>query len=306
MSYWSKYSPYNAEIVATFERIKSKNFVLVDGGAAGLLSEPFDVAKSVILSVRFEPRGESEVIKSSQDIYIDGGLWSEDRKGSLHVAKEPATSSICPPNVNFLKQFSDECGAPPRETQELIEVPLRSIDSCVSNSEMPKPNFIKLDVHSAELPALLGSKNSLENCVGLLVETWNVEVHKGQHLHYEIEKFAIENGFEVYDTICAAAWPVKHNNQVNHNERRRYIGSEILFIRSDVSRELRLEKAFVLSLFGFYSVAQNLICNFEQEGEEQLYFAIEQAKSKASKLTARVKRFARKVYGYVRREYVSY
>ena len=300
MSYWSKYSPYNAEIVATFERIKSKKFVLVDGGAAGLLSEPFNAAKSLILSVRFEPRGESEVIKSSQDIYIDGGLWSEDKKGILHLAKEPTTSSICPPNINFLKQFSDEIGAPPRETQELIEVPLRSIDSCVSNSEMPKPNFIKLDVHSAELPALLGSKNSLENCVGLLVETWNVEVHKGQHLHYEIEKFAIENGFEVYDTICAADWPVKHNNQVNHNERRRYIGSEILFIKTDVSRELRLEKALVLSLFGFYSVAQNLICNFELEGEEQLYFAIGQAKSKASKLTSKVIRFARKVYAYAK------
>jgi len=300
MSYWSKYSPYNAEIVATFERIKSKKFVLVDGGAAGLLSEPFNVAESIILSVRFEPRGESEVIKLSQDIYIDGGLWSEDKKGILHLAKDPTTSSICPPNIKFLKQFSDEIGAPPRETQELIEVPLRSIDSCVSNSEMPKPNFIKLDVHSAELPALLGSKNSLENCVGLLVETWNVEVHKGQHLHYEIEKFAIENGFEVYDTICAAAWPVKYNNKVNHNERRRYIGSEILFIKTDVSRELRLEKALVLSLFGFYSVAQNLICNFELEGEEQLYFSIEQAKSKASKLTSKFIRFSRKVYAYAR------
>ena len=89
-------------------------------------------------------------------------------------------------------------------------------------------------------------------------------------------------------------------NQVNHNERRRYIGSEILFIKTDVSRELRLEKALVLSLFGFYSVAQNLICNFELEGEEQLYFAIGQAKSKASKLTSKVIRFARKVYAYAK------
>ena len=299
MSYWAKYSVHNAGIVSTYCRLKSEKFVFLDGGAAGEISEPFDVAKSVILPVRFEPRGEGELVKSSHDIFIDGGLWSEDRKGTLHIAKNPRASSICPPNIKFLKQFNDKNGAPPRETQQLIEVPLRSIDSCVSNSEMPRPNFIKLDVHSAELPALLGSKNSLDSCIGLLVETWNVEVHKGQNLHYEIEKFAIENGFEVYDSICAAGWHVKHNNQVNHNERRRYIGSEILFIKSDVSKEHRLEKAFVLSLFGFYSSAQNLICDFEQKGEEEFYLAIEQAKTNSSKLT--LKSFARKVYGYARR-----
>lgn len=299
MSYWSQYSAYNTGIVSTYSSLKAKKFVLVDGGAAGDISEPFDVAKSVILAVRFEPRGESEVLKSSEEIYIDGGLWSEDGKGTLHVAKNPTTSSIYPPNIDFLRQFNDDNGAPPRETQKLIEVPLRSIDSCVSNSEMPCPNFIKLDIHSSELPALLGGKRSLDNCVGLLVETWSVEVHKGQNLHYEIEKFAIENGFEVFDTICAAGWHVKHNNQINNNERRRYIGSEMLFIKADVPKELRLEKAFVLSLFGFYSAAQNLIGNFEYEGEEQLYRAIERAKSNSSKLTLRS--LVKKAYKHLRR-----
>lgn len=299
MSYWSQYSAYNAGIISAYSKVKSDKFVLVDGGAAGELSEPFDFAKSVILSVRFEPRGEGEVLKSPNEIYIDGGLWSEDRNGTLHVAKNPTTSSIFPPNIEFLKQFDDQYGVPPRNTQKLIEVPLRSIDSCVSNSEMPSPNFIKLDIHSSELPALLGANNSLDSCVGLLVETWNAEVHKGQNLHYEVEKFAIENGFEVYDTICAAGWHVKHNNQVSYNERRRYIGSEILFIKANVPRELRLEKAFVLSLFGFYSAAQNLISDFEQDGEEQFYRAIELAKLKSSKFT--FKNVAKKAYRLLRR-----
>jgi FkbM family methyltransferase len=300
MTYWSQYSAYNTGIISAYSKLKSEKFVLVDGGAAGELSEPFDLAKSVILTARFEPRGESELLKSSNEIYIDGGLWSEDRKGTLHVAKEPTTSSICPPNIDFLRQFNDESGVLPRETQKLIEVPLRSIDSCVSNSEMPSPNFIKLDIHSSELPALLGAKNSLDSCVGLLVETWNVEVHKGQNLHYEIEKFAIENGFEVYDTICAAGWHVKHDNRVNYNERRRYIGSEMLFIKANVPRELRLEKAFVLSLFGFYSAAQNLIGDFAQDGEEQLYSAIQQAKLRSSKLT--LSNIVKKAYKFVARK----
>lgn len=299
MNYWSEYSAYNAVIVDAYGRLKSEKFILVDGGAAGKVSEPFDIAKSVVLAVRFEPRGEGELVQSSQEIYIDGGLWSEDGVGNLHLAKDPATSSIFPPNIDFLQQFSDKNGAPPRKTQNIIKVPLRSIDSCVSNSEMPSPNFIKLDVHSAEFPALLGSKSSMDSCVGLLIETWNVEVHKGQSLHYEIEKFAVENGFEVYDSICAASWHVKHNNKVSNSERRRYIGSEILFIKANVPRELKLEKAFALSLFGFYSAAQNLLSDFEQNGDEELYRAIEKAKKNSSKLTLR--RLTRKAYNFARR-----
>lgn len=75
--------------------------------------------------------------------------------------------------------------------------------------------------------------------------------------------------------------------------------AEMLFIKANLWRELGLEKVFVLSLLGFYSAAQNLICNFEQDGEEQLYRAIEQAKLKSSKLTFR--NIVNKVYWYLRR-----
>ena len=299
ITYWSYFSRFNNEIVNTFNKLQKEKFVLIDGGAAGNLSSPFDIARSVIKAVRFEPRGDDEVELSSNDIYIDGGIWSEDKEGLLHVAEDPTTSSICPPNIEFLSQFNDLNGVPPRKTIKEIHIPLRSIDSCVELSEIPKPHFIKLDVHSAEVPALLGSKNSLDNCVGLLVETWNSEVHKGQMLHYDVEKFAIENGFEVYDNICAASWRIKHDGKVNDHERARYIGSEILFIKKNVPKELRLEKAFVLSLFGFYSAAQNLLQSFEIEGEKDLYDEITNAKVKASRPT--LKTVLRKIYHLLKR-----
>lgn len=116
-----------------------------------------------------------------------------------------------------------------------------------------------MDVHSSELPALIGAKKSLKNCVGILVETWNSEVHSKQGLHYKIEEFAIKNGFEVYDSICAARWQIKHNNEISSVDRARYIGSEILFIKTYVKKNLRLQKAFILALFGFYNDAKNAL-----------------------------------------------
>lgn len=244
---------------AFFPYLNQDKYVLVDGGAAGDLSQPFKVAEDVITSIRFEPRGEDEINKSDKDIYIEGGLWSEDCQQTLHLARVPFASSICPPNMAFLSQFEDKYGAPARETVKKIEVECRSIDSCVSNGESPLPNFIKLDVHSAEMPALWGAKNSLKDCVGLLVETWHNEVHLGQGLHYQIEQFAVEHGFEIFDNTGLVRWRHKYKGEIETSDRPQYIGSEMLFIKKDVPDSLLLKKAFTLALFKFGNAAKNIL-----------------------------------------------
>ncbi|UAA39206.1 FkbM family methyltransferase [Paraneptunicella aestuarii] len=234
-------------------------YVLIDGGAAGDLSQPFKVAEDIITGVRFEPRGDEHINTSPDDIYIEGGLWSEDGIQTLHVAKVPFASSICPPNMPLLEQFEDKYGVDARETLRKVEVPCRSIDSCVSKGEIPLPNFIKLDVHSAELPALEGAVNSLDNCVGLLVESWHSEIHLGQGLHHSIERFAVEHGFEVFDNTGLVRWRHKYNGEIEPSDRPQYIGSEMLFIKKDVPEELLLKKAFTLALFKFGNAAKTVL-----------------------------------------------
>jgi hypothetical protein len=274
MSRWSFFSKYNKPLVDIYKDIAPSNFVLIDGGAAGQLSEPFNIIRSVLTAIRFEPRGVDKVLINNSDIYINGGLWSHDVNKILNVAFDPSTSSICPPNYEFLKYFDDNYGFPKRKTVKKIRIGLRSIDSCVKKKQIPLPNFIKLDVHSAELPALIGGKKSLKNCVGILVETWNSEVHSKQGLHYEIEEFAVKNGFEVYDSVCAARWQIKHNNQISSVDRARYIGSEILFIKKNINKNLRLQKALILSLFGFYNDAKNALGTAIQSEHKNFYQTI--------------------------------
>jgi FkbM family methyltransferase len=266
MSYWKVKKKYVRHLTNTYLNYYPEDpLVVIDGGAAGKLSEPFNVAGDCVKSIRFEPRGEAAVDQTNNDIYVSGGLWSEDGLFELYVAKDPTTSSICPPNFKFLKQFDDQHGCPPRTTLEKNEVQLRSIDSCVSTLEIPLPNFIKLDVHSAELPALIGGQNSLDKCVGLLIETWHAEVHLQQGLHFQIEDFALNNGFEVYDIVCAARWKNKHNGEIHESDKGRYIGSEILFIRTEVSEDLIAKKALILSLFGFGNAAKNILSQLQND-----------------------------------------
>lgn len=304
MSYWDKYEKWVHQIIEAYVNLKgTHSFVLVDGGASGELSSPFRAARKVILPVRFEPRGKDTLNLNGNDVFIDGGLWEDDCVKNLHIAKAPTVSSICPPNQEFIQNFDDKHGVNVRTTVEVTPVKLRSIDSCVQKGEMPLPNFIKLDTHSAELPALKGSKNSLSECVGLLVETWNSEVHVSQGLHYEIERFAIENGFQVYDQICSARWQIKHKNKINTLDRGRYIGTELLLIKSDPSRKLDLEKALVLSLFGFFNEAKNILANSLIVDAKSLYDAIVDSqrmmeKSFKNKLKANLQKALNSLRGY--------
>jgi FkbM family methyltransferase len=242
---------------------RRERIVLIDGGAAGGLSSPFSSAPDFVQAVRFEPRGKEAVSLDSNDIFIDGGIWSEDTELPLHIANGPSASSICEPNKNYLELFDDRYGWPLRRTVSKPTVKLRSIDSVIHNGEAPKPNFIKLDIHSAELPALQGAINSLDECIGILVESWHSEVHIKQGLHYDIEKLLISKGFDVYDNVCASKWRHQFDNEISLADRPQYIGSEMLFIKREIPASLALKKIMILTLFGFGNAAKKVAENFK-------------------------------------------
>lgn len=229
-------------------------FIVVDGGAAGELFQPFDAVAEHCLIYTFEPRGEDNIVYEKWK-NIDAGLWSERCKKELHLAVRPGTSSIYPPDLDYLRRFPDRVGVPARTTARKVEVALTSIDTETAAGAMELPNFIKLDIHSAEMEALLGSKGSLNDCLGLLVETWHTPIHKGQHLNGEIETFLAEQGFRLYDMHRASAWHHAVDGNVVANDRKQLVGSESLFLREDVPPHLRPRYLCLLELFGYSNLA---------------------------------------------------
>ena len=257
-NYWQPNSPLLINTNQFKEALGDDKYIVVDGGAAGDVEEPFNKIRDVSKFVRFEPSG-SDTVNLGDDIFVDGGLWDKDETRELHIAKRETTSSIYPPNKDFLENFDNRYGLPPRSTIEKVRMNLRSIDSAVSNSEMPKPNFIKLDIHSAEYEAVLGSTNSLSNNLGFLIETWHSEVHKGQHLHAEIESFLASVGYEVFDTRTAAAWKYNYEGKISSFDKPRYIGSEMLFFRKEIPEHLELKYIGLCDLFNFSNLARTVI-----------------------------------------------
>ncbi|MEQ8445454.1 MAG: FkbM family methyltransferase [Pelagibacterium sp.] len=254
MGYWRSNAPliWADSSLAIFE---ASRFTIVDGGAAGEIFEPFDTVLDSCQIYTFEPRG-SETIDYEAKVNIDAGLWNEPSRRMLHVAAGPKASSIYPPNMPYLARFPSSLGGDVRETAAVVEVPLTSIDAEVGKGVMPKPNFIKLDIHSAEYEALLGSLNSLDDCLGLLVETWYAPVHTGQHLNGEVEVLLQREGFQLYDSRQSSAWPHALDNEKQLPvERRQLVGAESLFLRETPPPHLWAQHLALLELFGYTLLA---------------------------------------------------
>lgn len=254
MGYWKNSFPLvwtDAELAI----FGTEDFHIVDGGAAGELFEPFDTVSDHCRVYTFEPRG-TETIEYQARVNIGAGLWKEPDRRILHVAEGPKASSIYPPNLPYLQRFPRKFGTGVRRTATMIEVPLTSIDNEVRNGIMPKPNFIKLDIHSAEYEALLGTLESLDECLGLLVETWYAPIHAGQHLNGEVEVLLQNQGFQLYDSRQASAWPHALEDEGSlRTERRQLVGAESLFLREIPPPHLCLQYLALLELFGYTTLA---------------------------------------------------
>lgn len=258
MGYWGVHeADARALIEGWIASQGERRLVVLDGGAAGGLSEPFDRISDVVTAVRFEPRGEGVLESVPDEVVIDGALWSHDEIQHLNVAERASTSSMYRPNSDLLARYDDYYGLPPRIAVSTKRVTCRSVDSCVAGGEMPAPDAIKLDIHGSELPALMGAEQSIVGTSMLIVETWNAEVHLGQGLHHEVESWAYDHGFELFDYKVAAAWRHKHNGGICKSDKPQVVGTEALFIRSnrDLSQDLVASSAFFLGLFGYLNAA---------------------------------------------------
>ena len=60
--------------------------------------------------------------------------------------------------MRLVSEFADSIGAPARTVERTIEVTAMTIDLALAAAGIPSPDFIKLDVHSAEYEALLGGR----------------------------------------------------------------------------------------------------------------------------------------------------
>lgn len=217
------------------EELEGGAIRIVDGGARGGLFEPFEGVETPLEVYAFEPDPDAQ--KRTPDPlvstrFVEAALWKDTSGVDVHIAAEPSTSSVYPPNLEFLEPFEDRIGVPARSTQQVVKVPSTSIDEAAGAGVIASPDFIKLDIHSSEYEALLGARRALEeSAVGVLVETWHAPVHACQYLHADVEQLLNEHGFYLFHLRKASVWD--YLDEGRRGEGRRHVGSEALFLKDD-------------------------------------------------------------------------
>lgn len=256
MAYYAAPYPnlFSAGVVR--EAYGNRRFNAIDGGSRAELFEPLDAVQDQWNIYAFDADEAAPNYKGNVT-RLPYGLWSEPKTVKLHLAVEPSTSSVYPPNLElFDLLYGPDLGTKVRRTERLVDVPCISVDDAVSRGLMGKPHFFKLDIHSAEYEAVLGATKSLDDCVCVLVETWTRPFHKGQKCHGHLEALLNDHGFFVYDIA-----PVYGYNQSSvhgrtlKGDRKLLTLTEAVFFPDRVNPELALLHVALLDLFRYTGLA---------------------------------------------------
>ena len=88
---------------------------------------------------------------------------NEHKTINLFLCRKPRVSSLYEPNLNFLERFLNPKRFDVMQTEQMQCVTLDSID-------LPKVDFLKIDIQGAENDVIKGASSKLELAFGLEVE----------------------------------------------------------------------------------------------------------------------------------------
>ncbi|HEX7300700.1 MAG TPA: FkbM family methyltransferase [Solirubrobacteraceae bacterium] len=256
------------------ELARDEPVVLVDVGARGELEEPWRLMDPGALRViGFEPDGDECARLAHTDPtrrYLPVALWSTDVEVDVHVAAFPGCTSVHPPNAEVLERYAPE-HVEPRATTAVARYPARRLDD-VLREEGIVCDVVKIDTQGSEGEVIAGAAEVLRrDAFAVLVETWTVEVHRGQALTGDVMRELASLGFSVFDIGVAAAWTRRAATGADLVAKRQVTGLDLLVFKDpppDGSIVQRAKWAAIADAFGFTDYALEILAgNDSSEGE---------------------------------------
>lgn len=241
-----------------------QSFTLVDIGASGSLVEPWASldAAGLLSIIGFEPEEEEcRKLNEGRHTYLPYALWKEQGEISFHVGKDVSTSSVHPPNWSLLNEFLPR-HSEPRQTTSEVTAWATTLDEALEGREV---DFIKIDTQGSEYEILTGAERALAGAVGCTLETWTLEVHRGQSLTHDILQLMHERKYRLLDLQRTAIWQRRGGFRKNRGE---LVGVDLLYF----NREPRdgVKAALIADLWGYRAYAAELLKSAATPQAEEL------------------------------------
>jgi len=204
---------------------KFEGITLIDIGAAGGIEPRWKAIEANLNYIGFEPdeRSRKDLInkKSSCRKYTIYAEALSDVAGdmSLHLCRKPQVSSVYKPNKEFTNLFPD-----PKRFDLLSNETIQT--KKLDEIKISNPDFIKLDIQGAELKALFGSEQTLEETFGLEIEVEFLPLYIDQPLFGDITSFLSKKGFEFIDFVNLCRW-----ERGSHNGYGQCVFGDALYLK---------------------------------------------------------------------------
>jgi FkbM family methyltransferase len=184
-----------------FRRVFSSSpLILVDVGASGGLNDNWKKAGKHLEVIGFEPDERSYRALAAQGApgrkYINKALHSGRETLDFHFTRQCQASSFLRPKMDFLRLFPDQGRY---EVIRTARVEVDTLDAALKDSGTSDVDFIKIDAQGAELFILEGASVTLDNVLGLEIETGFVKTYEGQPLFSEVDPLVGKRGYQLFD-----------------------------------------------------------------------------------------------------------
>jgi len=172
----------------------------IDVGAAGQIEAGWKARNNLkkIKYVGFDPDRRSDSDYIDRTVHPNA-VGRKKMRVTLFETRKPQVSSLLRPAHERLSKFVSS------ERFEVVgqtEVEVLPLD----HFDIKGPNFLKIDVQGMELDVLKGARETLKQCIGLLVEVEFIQIYEGQPLFGEVSAFLSQHGFEFEDFITLRRW----------------------------------------------------------------------------------------------------
>ena len=201
------------------ERVKTVLDVGARWGTAGAWYRLSPLAKVVGFDPDAEECARLNQMASPYERFVPLALGAARETVAIHITREPACSSIYPPDMSVAQRYAGlEIMTPVRTvTVDTVRVEdWAREEGCAHDIA-----FMKLDVQGYELSILQGARAILDRCLGLEVEVEFNPLYEGQPLFADVDQFlrggALRSGASINLFITQSG----HSGEVLTSDQRR-------------------------------------------------------------------------------------
>jgi hypothetical protein len=136
-----------------------------------------------------------------------------------------------------------------------------SLDACLEANDVPRADFIELDVQGGELEVLTGAARTLERTLGVQAEVEFAPMYVGQPLFADIDAFLRARGFQLFDL---SRYHVRRSSAAP--TRGQLLWGHALYLRDHrvLSPELAARLAIVAVLLDLPDLAADIVASLSE------------------------------------------